>query len=589
MYPNPITDRSASLDALAQRRAAQFQNDNGASQPGTQPTSGGTTPPAPSNPGWSDPGSGYITGANADRSAPAPFSGPTAPSPQMRMLDDVAGEFKRGYDAPGGGVLTGAALAARDALGAGVAHVVDSASDLGSIGISPVRAFFTGDVASPSTPPNAGVDASLRTPRDASVPVANRSDPASYGMNNRSTDYTPPSSSVFSAMGRDGTTLPAGITRNGSSYSGVGAPDPNAPPPMTTEQANAYYGAQLDGMRAREQAEDARVAGAKAGYAARMAAAPTPGEIQRAESSARVAGFLANNGAYGGATIRGINAERAAAQGRAADLAGEATRLRGLAAAAAAVPGASSAPSYIDDFVKTQGAQTAAQDAALRQGGTATAAQAAQLDLAARKQLADLDAQIASESDPKKLQVLQQKRAALTGKGSEKNFAVIDVDTGQTTKDMMGNDVPVYKKGLVNTQTGELISGAGASKDDIAKLRSASVEDAHRQAKLAIARGASLEAANTVLKQAGQPPLDGETAGMLSRLFSAVTGGGKAAPTAGAATSPTPSAGGDVAATDPRRSALGGALRSSPRDPALRAQYDAAFGAGAADQAFPIR
>lgn len=299
-----------------------------------------------------------------------------------------------------------------------------------------------------------------------------------------------------------------GIIREGNSYSGEGTAPNTA---MNTEQANEFFGAKLAAMRA---AEDQKVQQNNDHLFAQAARATAWQNNEKAQREAHVAAWRAENGADVVLSPRGrngISGERIMA-GRIAD--GANARAMGsaaaLAAADAAVAGSGRA-TPIDDFAKQQQTLQATQQGILNRPAVFAAQEAAQtglaaqkLDVATRKQIADLDGQIAAEKDPAKLSVLHNKRLALAGKAPDNKVAVIDVDTGQ--KDAMGQ--PIFKKAAVNLATGELMNGGGGKANDpTAALRALPKEQAVQQAKAAIARGAKLEDVNARLKAAGHAPL----------------------------------------------------------------------------------
>ncbi len=470
------TDRNDALSEIAARRNADLRG----AAPGSTPS-----------PTWTDPSTGFTYDAAASdtfRSDLGASYDKMAAGPR-RYAEDVRDQYAVGANAPGGGVGTGLALAARAALGGAVANTVDSFGDGARPVYQTAKTFITGEL--PSTaPPNAGVHPSMLKPRTSD-----------WGMNNRSIDGTTPGP-IQDGAGRN-PTLPDGITRNGNAYSGSGVTDPNAPPPMTTDQANAFFGAQLDAIRAREAQQAQANAQANAdNMQSQIQRGRAYDVLHSAEQNARVANFLSRNGAdaVGGPTWRGVNPARgplvAAAEAANARLAAA----RGASIAGEAPGGARYSP--IDDYAKSEATALAQQDAALKQPGILAAQQGAQMDLASRKELAALDAQIAAETDPKKLQQLHQKRLALAGKPAETKVAVVDVDTGE--KDAMGQ--PIFKKMAVNPTTGEFLQPPQPS-DRITQLRSMSNEDALKQAKSAVARGAKLDDVNALLKASGKPTL----------------------------------------------------------------------------------
>jgi hypothetical protein len=137
--------------------------------------------------------------------------------------------------------------------------------------------------------------------------------------------------------------------------------------------------------------------------------------------------------------------------------------------------------------------------AGMQQGATnATATQAAQLDLAAKEQMASLQQQILSEKDPSKRKTLYDTFLALSGKNpGQDKVVLVDADTGQ--KDMMGQ--PIFKKIALNPTTGEFIQPPAA------QSAKPSLADATAQAKAAVDAGASKDAVNQRLKEFGYAPI----------------------------------------------------------------------------------
>lgn len=378
--------------------------------------------------------------------------------PSVQRYADAVDQYRAGANAPGGGVATGLGLAARSAIGGGVASVVDEAQQLGDL-VKPIyqgaRAFITGDT--PGGPANAVIDPS----RDAVIHPSLAQARRGYGMNDRGVGplanaaNAVPGGPIASAFGRTGAPLPTGITRTGNSYGGVGGVDDAstgaAQQPMTTDQANQFFGSQLAAMNARE---DRDVQAGRASQLALAARGTAQQESQKADREASVANFLAKNGAdvVGGITYRGRNPARDSAAAAAYGANARAAGARGAFNASDANLANAGKTSYIDDFAKSQQAELAGKAAADAMQGQQTQQQTAQLDLAARQQIADLDKQIAAEKDPKKLQVLQSKRLALAGKVATPKFAIID---SEGPPDAFGN--PTKLKVAVNTETGEIL------------------------------------------------------------------------------------------------------------------------------------
>lgn len=171
----------------------------------------------------------------------------------------------------------------------------------------------------------------------------------------------------------------------------------------------------------------------------------------------------------------------------------------------AAAVGANTRP-YIAENAATQEELNRAQLASRAGAIGETELASRQLSLDQQKQLFTLQQQLAAETDPAKQKALQNKIAAINGKRTEgAKFAVIDVDTGQFETDIMGNKKPIYKKGVINTETGEIQSGAPekGAPDPIAALKAMKPDEVMAMAKKAIEQGASVAEINKRLKAAG--------------------------------------------------------------------------------------
>jgi hypothetical protein len=159
---------------------------------------------------------------------------------------------------------------------------------------------------------------------------------------------------------------------------------------------------------------------------------------------------------------------------------------------------------YIDEYGKTQ-------QGLLEAGRAATAGQTGQLDVQgkaldvqSKQQLVTLRAQLANENDPAKRKALQDKILTMEGKVSlQDRVAVVDVDTGQ--KDMFGQ--PIYKKAAVDVTTGKLVGGDTAAPKEAGPKKPSTQDDAHAQAKAAIAAGAKADDVNKRLKEWGYATL----------------------------------------------------------------------------------
>jgi hypothetical protein len=126
--------------------------------------------------------------------------------------------------------------------------------------------------------------------------------------------------------------------------------------------------------------------------------------------------------------------------------------------------------------------------------------QAAALDTATKQQalqnsqlMAALQKSIVTETDPKKREQAIESLQAITGKYERPQPAAklvpIDVDTGK--KDVMGQ--PIYKKGVINPETGEVVGGSKQAKPTRQSLKS--------EADAAIAAGADKKAVEARLNQ----------------------------------------------------------------------------------------
>lgn len=231
-----------------------------------------------------------------------------------------------------------------------------------------------------------------------------------------------------------------------------------------------------------------------------------------AEGRARVANFTARNGAD--MVLRGGNSRNNPQA--TAILAEQAAANAGLSEANKNLAGVYGQKGPITDYVGQQQKQQAldqqgqknANDAISKQADTAAKqadTEGKKLDAAAKKQLLELQQQLLGAKTPEERKSIEEKILAIHGRAAPQDkVAVIDVDTGQ--KDMMGQ--PIFKKAAINTVTGQFLGNPqqqGA--DPVATVKGLGVEQAHAQAKQAIAAGAKLADVNARLKAAGLPTL----------------------------------------------------------------------------------
>ncbi|MGL4233695.1 MAG: hypothetical protein ACRCWJ_20175 [Casimicrobium sp.] len=152
-------------------------------------------------------------------------------------------------------------------------------------------------------------------------------------------------------------------------------------------------------------------------------------------------------------------------------------------------------------MTQPQQPQTSPLAAVAAQAAARGQARATEVDTATKEQTLQsgqqmnaLRAALAREKDPATRAQLTETIQVLTGKYEKPPAAPklmpIDVDTGQ--KDVMGQ--PIYKKGLANPETGEIVSGAKQQP----KTSRAALE---QEAQAAIAAGANKDAVNKRLQE----------------------------------------------------------------------------------------
>jgi hypothetical protein len=281
---------------------------------------------------------------------------------------------------------------------------------------------------------------------------------------------------------------------------------PTAPVTRPPDSFNTQ--ARLDGIIAREnqglqQAQNQNALGNQR--------AQNSYDAQIAERNAQVARFRATDGAdmVLATENRGYDQQRQAIIQNAAIASGKAAAAKGLVGATDAALLGQNQRNYIGEGAVQQEELNRAKVASTQGATGEVALEQQKLTLDQQKQMYALQQELANERDPAKAKLLQNKILALGGKRTEatgKNFAVIDVDTGQFETDLMGNKKPIYKKGVINTDTGEIMGGAApeASKPDpVAALKALKPDQVLVLAKKALEDGKPLAEINARLKAAG--------------------------------------------------------------------------------------